>query len=98
MGFIGEVVRGHVDEMQIESRQVVWTYVFQCFWAILRSRPMFPHRNRPKLSKGRPPPPWILRKSGLRGTIKGGEQCIILYYIILYIVYYIILYYIISIL
>ena len=43
--FIGKVVRGHVDEMQIESRQVVCTYVFQCFCAMLRSRPTFSHRQ-----------------------------------------------------
>ena len=66
--FIGKVVRGHVDEMQIESRQVVWTYVFQCFWAILRSRPMFSHRNRPKPSKDPPPPPCDLGESGSLGN------------------------------
>ena len=31
--------------MQIESRQVVWTYVFLCFWAMLRSRLTFSHRQ-----------------------------------------------------
>ena len=43
--FIGKVVRGHVDQMQIESRQVVCTYVFPCFCAMLRSRPTFSHRQ-----------------------------------------------------
>ena len=43
--FICKVARGHVDEMQIESCQVVSTYVFPCFWAMMRSRLTFSHRQ-----------------------------------------------------
>ena len=34
----------------------IWTYVFQCFWALGRSRSTPVQRNRPRASKGLPPP------------------------------------------
>ena len=71
--FISKVVHGYIDEMQIESCQVVSTYVYLCFFANLRSRLMFSHQYCLEPNKNIPPFCGILRNPGLRGTIKGGE-------------------------
>ena len=54
---------------------LIWAYVFPCFWAIRRSRPTFPHRNRKKPSKAGLKNMGILWCLGLwREPLKEGNQ------------------------